>query len=153
LEHLAISALQRGLTTPEELERELWLRPRSRVAPLWKGLEAFVGGAWSRPEVVLRDVVERDGGYPALVTNCQLTTRDGVPIGKPDGYFEEAGVAIQVHSRTYHQGIDDQGGDRWAATVERDSDYVAAGVRVIGVTPWTLYSRPARFLSRLRKVV
>ncbi|GGK68963.1 hypothetical protein [Ornithinimicrobium pekingense] len=58
-----------------------------------------------------------------------------------------------MHSRTYHQGIDDQGGDRWGSTVEKDSDLVAAGVRVIGVSPWTLYTCPARFLTRLRKVV
>ena len=52
LEHLAISVLQRGLTTAEDLEKELWLRPQKKVAPIWKGLEAFVAGAWSRPEVV-----------------------------------------------------------------------------------------------------
>lgn len=153
LEQLAIHVLQRGLATPEGLEQELWERPRARVAPLWKGLEAFVGGAWSRPEAVLRRVVEGAGGFPQLLTNCVLETSGGVVVGTPDGYFEDAGVAVQVHSRTYHQGIDDQGGDRWAATVEKDSDYVAAGVRVVGVAPWTLYSRPARFLSRLRKVV
>src|SRR5690606_25256309 len=84
---------------------------------------------------------------------CRLETAEGQLIGTPDGYFEEAGVAVQVHSRTHHQGIDDQGQDRWGRTVEKDSDFVAVGVRVIGVTPWTLYSRPGWFLARLRKVV
>ncbi|GGK68954.1 hypothetical protein GCM10011509_16690 [Ornithinimicrobium pekingense] len=94
LEHLAISVLQRGLATPDALERELWLRPARKVAPVWKGLEAFVDGAWSRPEVVLREVVDGQGSYPELITNCRLTTLAGVPIGTPDGYFEAAGVAI-----------------------------------------------------------
>ncbi|MFK5645131.1 hypothetical protein ACI3ET_01265 [Ornithinimicrobium sp. LYQ121] len=78
---------------------------------------------------------------------------DGEVVGTPDGYIEDAGVVVQVHSRQFHQGIDDQGGDTWARTVEKDGDFVAAGVRVVGVTPWTLYSRPARFVTRLRKIV
>lgn len=122
LEHLTISVLQRGLTTPAALESELWERPRARVAPVWKGLDGFAGGgAWSRPEVTLRAEIEGAGGFPPLLTNCRLvSTTDGTVIGVPDGYIEEAGVAIQVHSRQHHQGLDDEGGDRWARTVERD---------------------------------
>lgn len=155
LEHAAISVLQRGLTTPERLEEELWSRPRQSVAPVWKGLGAFRGGAWSRPEGVLREVVEGDGGFPELLTNCRLESlgEEPVLIGVPDGYFEEAGVAVQVHSRQYHQGVDDAGGDQWARTVEKDGDLVAHGVRVVGVTPWTLYRRPGVFLARLHQAV
>lgn len=153
LEHLTISTLQRGLATPEGVEQELWLRPRDRVAGVWKGLGAFADGAWSKPEVVLRQVIERSGDLPALTTNCRLLTVDGEMVGIPDGYFEDVGVAVQVHSRQYHQGIDDVGGDRWAQTVEKDSAMVAAGVRVVAVSPWTLYVQPERFLGRLRKAV
>lgn len=153
LEHLTISTLQRGVAEPAQLEQELWLRPRSRVGGVWKGLEAFLGGAWSRPEVILREIIETAGGLPALTTNCRLVAGDGELVGIPDGYFADVGVAVQVHSRQYHQGVDDAGGDRWAHTVERDSVLVAAGVRVVGVSPWTLYVRPERFLSRLRKAV
>lgn len=153
LEQWTISVLQRGLVTPEQMELELWMRTRAKVEAVWRGLGAFVDGAWSRPEGVLREQVERDGRFPPLLTNCELWTLDGEFVGLPDGYIEEAGAAIQVHSRQYHQGIDDQGGDRWAKTVERDSHYVAAGVRVVPVTPWTLYTKPRRFLNRLDKVV
>lgn len=153
LEHWTISVLQRGLATPELMEQELWMRTRATVEAVWRGLAAFVDGAWSRPEGVLREQVEGDGRFPPLVTNCELWTVDGEFVGLPDGYIEEAGVAIQVHSRQYHQGIDDRGGDRWADTVERDTGYVAAGVRVVPVTPWTLYTKPRRFLNQLDKVV
>jgi hypothetical protein len=44
-------------------------------------------------------------------------------------------------------------GDRWASTVEKDAPMVAAGIRVVGVAPWTLFSRPTRFLTQLRQVV
>lgn len=153
LEHLTIAALQRSLAMPEELERELWLRPRNRVQAVWKGLAAFTQGAWSRPEGVLREIVEGDGGFPPLVTNCDLLTPSEKLIGTPDGYLEEAGVGVQVHSRQYHQGFDEEGGDLWARTVDKDGDFVAAGVRLLGVSPWTLYSGPRRFLTRLHRVV
>ncbi len=154
LEALAIRVLQRGLGTPDDLEHELWQHPQTAVSAVRKGLEAFVGGAWSRPEGVLRTVVDGDPRMPELLTNVRLeTVPEGVYVGCPDGYLPDVGVAIQVHSRQHHQGVDDQGGDRWADTVEKDSDFVAVGVRVVGVTPWTLYAQPRRFLDKLHKVV
>jgi hypothetical protein len=154
LEALAIGVLQRGLGTPDELEAELWQRPRAKVSDVLKGLLGFRGGAWSRPEVALREVVESDPAMPALLTNVRLeSSTDGRYLGTPDGYLDEVATAIQVHSRQHHQGFDDQGGDRWASTVEKDAPMVAAGIRVVGVAPWTLYSRPTRFLNQLRQVV
>lgn len=154
LESLAIAILQRGLCTVPELDRELWQRPQEKVTAVRLGLESFGDGAWSRPEAVLRRLWDTEPNLPELVTNRGLVHR---PTGRflacPDGYLPAFGVAIQVHSRQFHQGIDDRGGDRWAATVEKDSAMVAAGVRVLGVTPWTLNARPRQFLTRVREVV
>ncbi|WP_131105734.1 hypothetical protein [Ornithinimicrobium sufpigmenti] len=151
---LAIAVLQRGLCTAEELREELWQRPQDTVRGIDAGVEAFVGGAWSRPEAALRRVVDLEPGLPQMLTNVGLERlSDGKLVGYPDGFFPNLGLVIQVHSRQHHQGIDDQGGDRWAGTVEKDSDYVAVGARVLGVTPWTLYSQPERFLIRLRRTV
>lgn len=153
LEHLAIAVLQRGLATAEELERKLHHRPRAQVGPVWRGRQAFAHGAWSRPERVLREVVERAGDLPPLLTSVPLHTHPGgVFLGTPDGYLAEAGLVIQVHSREFHQGTGAHG-DRWQRTVERDSGYVAAGLRVIAVTPWTLCTQPGRFQRTLRQAV
>lgn len=151
-EDLAISVLQRSLGTPEQLESELWQRPAVLVEGLRSGLAAFRDGAWSRPEATLRHVVDTVPGLPQMVTNCRLETASGEFLAVPDGYIPAAGTAIQVHSRRHHQG-QDATGDRWAATVEHDSDMVAHGVRVVAVSPWTLYRRPQVFVHRLRKVV
>lgn len=154
LEAIAIAALQRGLSQPEELERELWQRPQKLVAPVRKGLDAFRGGAWSRPEGVLREIFEAETGLPELLTNVGLEkVPEGRFVGCPDGYLPELGVAIQVHSREHHEGFDDEGNDKWARTVEKDSDYVAVGVRVLGVAPWTLYAQPRRFVRRVLQLV
>ena len=154
LEHLAISLLQKGQSTVEALEQELHVRPGSKVDPIWRGLEAFTKGAWSRPEKALRTEIEGAGGFPELLTNCALESiDDGSLVGIADGYIKAASTVIQVHSRQFHQGVDDQGGDRWARTVEKDADYAAVGLRVVGVSPWTLYRQPPRFIAKLRKVV
>lgn len=152
-EDLAIATLQRGLGRPEELEAELWQRPAALIEGLQTGLAAFREGAWSRPEATLRTVVTDTPDLPTLYTNCRLETLEGDFIGLPDGYLPAAGTAIQVHSRTHHQGVTKQGGDKWANTVERDSDMVAKGVRVVPVSPWTLYRRPKVFVRRLLDVV
>lgn len=151
-EHLAISVLQRGLCTPDELADEMVGRSTEAVEGLKRGVEAFVQGAWSRPEAALRSVVETIPGLPRMVSNVRLV-HQGRVIGTPDGYIEEAGVVIQVHSRAYHQGIDRQRGNRWARTVEKDGSYAAAGLTVVPVTPWTLYSAPHTFVSLLTSAV
>ncbi|MFK5691115.1 hypothetical protein ACI3EY_15770 [Ornithinimicrobium sp. LYQ92] len=154
LEALTITILQRGLATVEELDAELWQRPQAAVTSLRSGLESFTQGAWSRPEAVLRRLWDAHPSLPELLTNRTLVhTPTGRFLGCPDGYLPTLGVAIQVHSRQYHQGIDDQGGDRWAATVEKDSAMVGAGLRVLGVTPWTLHAQPRRFLARVEQLV
>lgn len=153
LEALTIALLQRGLAVPDEVHHECWFRPQSSTGGVRAGLDAFTAGAWSRPERVLREVVTSAGDLPELLVNVALETPTGRLVGVLDGYLEAAGVGIQVHSRAYHQGFDDLGGDRWAATVEHDADFTAEGVRVVGVTPWTLYRRPERFVTRLRSAV
>ncbi|QFG69533.1 hypothetical protein [Ornithinimicrobium pratense] len=154
LEALAIAVLQRGLCTAQEMELELWQRPHRKVAGIGVGLAGFLGGAWSRPEAALRRVVDLEPDLPQMLTNIRLErVSDRELVGYPDGFFPDLGLVIQVHSRQHHQGVDDQGGDRWAGTVEKDSAYVAVGARLLGVTPWTLYSQPRRFLTRLRQTV
>lgn len=150
LEALAITLLQRRLATPEALDGELWHRPHRQVAPVKAGLDAFTDGAWSRPEAVLRRLWDARPELPLLETNVRLVHRPtGRFVGCPDGWLPTLGVAIQVHSRQFHQGVDDQGGDRWADTVEKDSALVGVGIRVLGVTPWTLHARPRRFFDRV----
>ncbi|ANS80014.1 hypothetical protein SGUI_2618 [Serinicoccus hydrothermalis] len=154
LEALTISSLQRGLTTPHELDLELWHRPQREVEAARRGLDAFQDGAWSRPEAALRRVWEGRPDLPPLQTNVGLEqVSSGQFLGCPDGFAAALGLVIQVHSRQHHQGIDDRGGDRWAHTVEKDSAMVSAGLRVLGVTPWTLYRRPGSFLSRVDALV
>lgn len=154
LEALTIAVLQRNLAEADELELELWNRPQGKVSAARRGLDAFRGGAWSRPEAALRRVWDEHPELPELMTNVSLEhVPSGRFLGCPDGWLPQLATAIQVHSRQFHQGVDDRGGDRWARTVEKDSTMVGVGMRVLGVTPWTLYRRPVTFLRRVGDLV
>lgn len=153
LEALTLSALQRRLTTPDRLDDTLVLRGPQGVGGVARGLLAFRRGAWSVPEAILADAVAHRRDLPVMLANPVLTTRAGVRIGIPDGYFVEAGVAVQVHSRTYHSGPDGRGRNRWEATVERDQEYQRHGIVVVPVTPATLRDGLSGFLDSLAAVV
>lgn len=88
LEALAIAVLQRGLATPRHLDDELWQRPDEKVRPGRKGLDAFSGGAWSRPEAVLRSLSDERPDLPLLLTNCRIVhAPTGRFLGRPDGWL------------------------------------------------------------------
>lgn len=148
-----IAALQQRLTTPARLEAELDAgRPNGTVG-VRTGLEDFRNGAWSLPEVTLERLLSRHRRSYRFLANPVLSTAGGQRIGVPDGYLPDYGLAIQVHSRSFHSGVDADGRDQWGATVEADSVYLAHGIGVLGVVPRTLESSPERFLASLDAAV
>nr|NLI49761.1 hypothetical protein [Propionibacterium sp.] len=149
---LTIKALQGGWVTPEALIREIQSGRRNETRAVRLGVRDFLRGAWSLPEVWLAKVVSA-AGLPPMLVNPELRTPSGQLIGVPDGYFDAAGVAVQVHSREFHSGEDADGADRWSRTVERDGDYAAHGVLVVGVAPRALRDAPARFLQQVASAI
>ena len=91
-------------------------------------------------------VLSRSRLLPRVWPNPELRTRGGAALPTPDGYIEDVGLALQVHSRRYHQRDED-----WEATVEGDTALGEAGVHVLGVTPKTLTEQPTRFLVRVER--
>lgn len=150
---LTISVLQRRLVSARLVEEELKSSRHNDLAPVRAGLTEFTGGAWSLPEATLRRAVLDHPALPEMLLNCRLEAPDGSFIGVPDGYFRDVGVAVQVHSKTRHEGFDEHGIDRWTRTVEHDQRMESHGIVVVGVTPATLARRLDRFLSRLAETV
>ena len=149
---LTIKALQGGWVTPQALGAEVDGGRRNETKAIRLGIEDYLSGAWSLPEVWLADVVKA-ADLPAMLANPELRTPDGRLIGTPDGYFASAGVAVQVHSREFHSGEDAEGADRWEQTVARDGDYAAHGILVVGVAPLALRDAPGRFLRQLSSAI
>lgn len=150
---LAISVLQGRHVPPTALAAELDAGRANGTLGVRLGLDDYARGPWSLPEVALERLLSSRRRSYDFLANPRLSTPDGVPIGVPDGYLPKYGIAIQVHSRQFHSGVDDLGRDRWALTVERDSDYAAHGIVVLGVAPTTLRDPPDAFLDRLDAVV
>lgn len=153
LRGLALSLLQRGLVDAPSLEDELLRGGRRGTAEVRAALRDFREGAWSVPEAVLAEVVARCPGLPPMLPNARLVTKSGQLLGTPDGYFPDAGVAVQVHSKEFHSGVDAAGTALWVSTVEKDQRMAAAGVVVVAVTPTTLRRNPRAFLDALVSTV
>lgn len=148
-----ISALQRRLLTPAMLHAEVDRSRRNGLGSLRQGLQEFELGAWSLPEAALRRGVLTRPALSDMIVNRPLKDPAGRHIATPDGYLESVGVAVQVHSKTYHSGESAEDPDRWTSTVEADQALEAHGVVVISVTPRTLAHRLEAFLDRLEAVV
>lgn len=153
LKAMTISALQRRLSHADRVHAELERAPRRGTAPIREALAAFARGAWSLPEDAFGDLLRADPVLPPMLRNVELQTLDETVIGTPDVFFPAAGVAVQVHSRTFHSGYDEDGTDLWSLTVEKDAAFSEHDVIVIGVTPRSIVKRPQQTLERVHKVV
>jgi hypothetical protein len=141
-----IEAVQRGLTTVDDLAEWVHrLRPRDASA-LRLPLEAAASGAWSVPEAELLDLLTTSAALPDPWANPSLCTGDGRPLTTPDVWFDDVAMAVMVHSRRHHADPDD-----WDDTVDADGDLVTAGIVVAGVTPHRIRSSPNEVLRRLER--
>lgn len=64
LQALTISALQRGLTAPDAVERELISSNHQRILAIGDAVRAFRAGAWSVPEKRLAELVASSETLP-----------------------------------------------------------------------------------------
>ena len=114
---ILIEAVQRGITTVDDLHQwVLRLRPRD-AAPLHGPLSDTASGAWSVPESELLDLVATSSVLPAPWANPTLNGPAGVRLTTPDAWFDDVALAVMVHSRRHHSEA-----DQWDETVERDAD-------------------------------
>ena len=143
---ILIEVLQRELTTLDDLAEWVHrLRPRD-AARLRGPLDAAASGAWSVPEAELLDLLGTSRTLPEVWANPRLERPDGTRLTTPDAWLDDVGMAVMVHSRRFHAAPED-----WDDTVEADSDLVAVGVVVAGVTPHRIRTAPGEVLRRLER--
>lgn len=143
---LTISALQGGITSQDRLYAELLAGPVRFSAAVRAGIIQFQAGAWSISEVDLLRALATSTILPPVMPNpvLRLSTRQILPT--PDAWIHDVGLAIQLHSRTYHARDLD-----WDGTVMADGELGAAGATVIGVTPQQLRQNPEAFVQRVER--
>lgn len=143
---LTISALQRRVTSVDHLYAELLAGPVRFSAAVRAGITLFQAGAWSISEVDLLKALAQSSILPPVMPNPVLRLSTGETLPTPDAWIDDVGLAIQLHSRTYHSRDRD-----WDGTVMGDGELGAAGITVIGVTPHQLRLDPESFVRRVER--
>lgn len=95
---------------------------RGAVADLRQGVQ-------SAPEAEFRDLV-LGSGLPEPLWNPTLLTPDGQFLCRPDGYYEEVGVALEINSLRHHLTPAD-----FEVTQARHARMSAWGILVVPITP------------------
>ncbi|WP_370965871.1 hypothetical protein [Amycolatopsis sp. cg9] len=141
---LLTEAVQRSFTTYEQLTRELASGSRRGSAVPRLVLAEMAGGAESVAELDAVRLWKRSG-LPEPKWNRPLFTRSGAYVGKPDAWFEQAGLAWEIDSLAFHSDA-----DGFARTLARNARYAAAGVLVLPTLPSRLRTHPEMVIAELK---
>jgi hypothetical protein len=143
---IVLEAVQRQMVTLGEMRHQLEIGPRRGSRRLRDTLGEAEVGAWSVPEADLGRLVRRSRVLPVMWANPTLTASDGRRLPRPDGWFDDVGLAVQVHSKRYHAGELD-----WEATVSADGVFAEHGIALVAVTPRQIAIDPAGVLARIER--
>ena len=141
-------AVQRGHTDLTAIADELRRAKRSRTALANRVLHELLDGARSSPEAELRSLVRSSRRLPPMLLNPILVALDGTTLPTPDGYFVQAGLAIEVDSIAHH--LD---GEDLRRTLNRGNVLSRYGIVVLHFTPTEIRTSPARVLRMIEASV
>jgi hypothetical protein len=135
-------AVQRHQCTVEQLRTELTAGPHRCSALLRSVLAEVVEGIRSVPEGSLRRLI-RASGLPQPLFNPTLLV-GGDFLARPDAWWPEFGVAVEVDSREWHLSP-----AHWEQTMARHRRMAAAGIIVLHVSPRQLREHPEQVLAEI----
>jgi hypothetical protein len=137
-------AVQREFCTVQQLADEIEHRKSPVVRQV---LDEVAGGAQSAPEIELRALVVAAALPPARY-NEDVYAADGRWLARPDAWWPECGVVVEVDSAEWHVSPAD-----WLRTIERHNRMAAAGVVVLHLTPKQIRADPARVIEQIRRAL
>ena len=136
-------AVQLGRCTVGQLAEELRIGPVKGSAMFRSVLAEVADGIRSTAEGDLRDVI-RTARLPMPLFNPSLYDGDAF-LGKPDAWWQDAGVAGEVDSRAWHLSPDD-----WDRTRQRHDLMGVSGVIVLHFSPRELRREPAKVAQMIK---
>jgi hypothetical protein len=140
---LVAGAVQNRRCTIEELAEELRAGGRRDSGLLRTVLAEVADGVRSAPEAELRILI-RKAGLPMPMFNPSLYLLDGTFVAKPDAWWPEAGVAIEIDSKRWHINPDD-----WEHTMDRHSELGEHSIVTLHFTPHKLRSDPVFVMRKM----
>jgi very-short-patch-repair endonuclease len=135
-------AIQSGHCTVDQLRAELESGSVRWSASLRLALAEVASGARSAPEAELMELIRRSG-LPEPLFNPRLYVGTRY-LARPDVWWPDAGVAVEVDSREWHLSP-----DSWEQTMRRHARMTAAGILVLHFTPRQIKTEPAEVLATI----
>jgi hypothetical protein len=139
-------AVQLGRCTTGELAEELSKGPIRGSALLRSALAEVADGVRSVAEADLRKLLVT-ARLPAPLFNPSLYLEEEF-LGKPDTWWPDAGVVVEVDSRAWHLSPAD-----WDRTRRRHSRMAAVGIIPLHFSPAEIRREPAMVVQRIRSAI
>jgi hypothetical protein len=136
-------AVQLGRCTLRQLGDELSGGPVRRSAMFRSVLTEVSDGVRSAAEGDLRDLI-RQARLPMPLFNPSLYDGDTF-IAKPDAWWPDAGVAVEVDSRAWHLSP-----EAWERTIARHNLMEKLGINVLHFTPRQLRDESSVVVDRIK---
>jgi hypothetical protein len=143
---LVADSVQQRKCTVRDLAAELCAGPKRGSAALRAALEEVSDGIRSVAEGDLRKLIKR-GQLPGPIYNPRLFVGDAF-LAKPDAWWAEAGVAVEVDSREWHLSPAD-----WERTQARHGAMSAHGILVLHYAPRRIRADGAAVLAEIRAAI
>jgi hypothetical protein len=136
-------AVQRGACLVPGLSEELSAGPSGGSALLREALTDVADGIRSAGEGDLKDLLARSG-LPMPLFNATVLAGDTF-VARPDAWWPEFGVAVEVDSREWHMSPEDH-----ARTLERQRRMGKHGIVLLPFTPKQIRKHPAEVIAEIR---
>jgi hypothetical protein len=141
---MVADAVQRGHCSVADLSEELSTGPSVGSALFREALTDVAEGIRSAAEGDLKDLLAKSG-LPMPLFNASLFDGDGTFIARPDAWWPEKGVAVEVDSHEWHLSPHDH-----TRTLERQRRMGRHGILVLPFTPREIRTQPAKVLAAIR---
>jgi hypothetical protein len=101
-------------------------------------------GVRSAPEAELRALIKK-ARLPMPLFNPSLYLRNGTFLARPDAWWPDAGVAIEIDSRRWHFSPDD-----WERTMDRHAAFGEHSIVTLHFTPHRLRTDPVFVVTKMK---
>jgi hypothetical protein len=141
---MVADAVQSRTCTVRNLAEELSKSPSAGSRLFREALTDVADGIRSAAEGDLKDLLAKSG-LPMPLFNAAICDAQGTFIAKPDAWWPEHGVAVEVESHEWHMSPQDH-----TRTLERQRRMGKYGIVVLPFTPKEIRTQPARVLAEIR---
>lgn len=142
---MVADAVQRGHCRVPDLSTELNAGPSVGSKLFREALTDVAGGIRSAAEGDLKDLLARSGLPMPLFNASIYGDADGTFIARPDAWWPDKGVAVEVDSHEWHLSPHDH-----TRTLERQRRMAKRGILVLPFTPREIRTQPADVMNTIR---